>query len=86
MQSRSRDPVLGRVGESLLPCSPGEPDQIERSSAFVPKKIQGEINGAVFVLTGNLAEDNGTVAQLEVPPLLLGIPINPADIFCLDPV
>ncbi|MFC0667033.1 hypothetical protein ACFSKY_23585 [Azotobacter chroococcum] len=86
MQSRSRDPVLGRVGESLLSCSRGEPDQIERSSAFVPKKIQGEINGAVFVLTGDLAEDNGTVAQLEVPPLVQGIPINPADIFCLDPV
>jgi len=52
----------------------------------VPKEIQGEIDGAIFALTGNLAEDNGTVAQLEAPPLVLGIPENPADIFRLDSV
>jgi hypothetical protein len=33
----------------------------------VPKEIQGEIDCSILALAGDLAEDNGTVAQFEAP-------------------
>ena len=59
--------MLVHLGKPLLLSSHGEPNQINRGSTFVPEKIQGEIDGHIFALTGQLAEDNGTVAQPEAP-------------------
>ncbi|MEE4465181.1 hypothetical protein V2S84_24175 [Azotobacter chroococcum] len=86
MQDYGEEPMLVHLGKPLLLSFHGKPNQINRGSAFVPKEIHGEIDGSIFALTGNLAEDNGTVAQFEAPPLPLGIPIGPADIFRLDSV
>ncbi|MFB8828754.1 hypothetical protein ACE0DR_03955 [Azotobacter sp. CWF10] len=37
--------MLVHLGKPLLLSSHGEPDQINQGRAFVPEKIQGEIDG-----------------------------------------